>query len=154
MHWLLTHALNCMRSTACAQLRALNCMLQKATLSALVVCCGLLAKWLRVKVRVRVRVMAGARECTSCTFFPLWFISVVNTSVFVGSVYSLRKCARRVTYGYSIDYVTAWSWVNLATPPSPPLACRGSCMSSGGAPTPLAHRCSKFHTYIKCEVKT
>ena len=28
------------------------------------------------------------------------------------------------------------------------------CVSSGGAPTPLAHRCSKFHTYIKCEVKT
>ena len=24
-------------------------------------------------------------------FFPLWFISVVNTSVFVGSVYSLRN---------------------------------------------------------------
>ena len=23
-------------------------------------------------------------------------------------------------------------------------------MSSGGAQTPLAHRCSKFHTYIKC----
>ena len=49
-------------------------------------------------------------------FFPPGFISVVNTSVFVGSVYSLRKCARRVTYGYSIDDVTAWSWVNLATP--------------------------------------
>ena len=29
----------------------------------------------------------------------------------------------------------------------------GCCVSSGGAPTPLAHRCSKFHTYIKCEVK-
>ena len=85
-------------------------MLQKAVFSALVVCCGLLAKWLRVRVR------AGARECTRCTFFFLWFISVVNTSVFVGSVYSLRKCARRVTYGYSIDDVTAWSWVNLATP--------------------------------------
>ena len=28
----------------------------------------------------------------------------------------------------------------------------GSCMLSGGAPTPLAHRCSKFH--IKFEVKT
>ena len=35
--------------------------------SALVVCCGLLAKWLRIWVRIRVR--AGARECTSCTFF-------------------------------------------------------------------------------------
>ena len=106
-----------MRSTAYAQLHTLNCMLQKAVLSALVVCCGLLAKWFRVKVRVRVRVRAGARECTSCTFFSLWFICVVNTS-FVGSVYSLRKCARRVTGGYSIDVVTAWSWVNLATPES------------------------------------
>ena len=31
------------------------------------------------------------------------------------------------------------------------------CVSSGGKPTPLAHRCSwceNFHTYIKCEVKT
>ena len=36
-------------------------------------------------------IRAGARECTRCTFFFLWFISVVNTSVFVGSVYSLRK---------------------------------------------------------------
>ena len=105
-----------MRSTACAQLHALNCMLQKAVLSALVVCCGLLAKWLRARVRVRVRVRAGARECNKCTFFSLWFISVVNTSVFVGSVYSLHKCTRRVTYGYSIDDVTSWSWVNLAIP--------------------------------------
>ena len=49
---------------------ALNCMLQKAVLrpdSVLVVCCGLLAKWLRVR--------AGAREC--CTFlFFLWFVSL------------------------------------------------------------------------------
>ena len=133
MHRLLTHVL--------------NCMLQKAVLrldSALVVCCGLLAKWLRVSGsqahlvrrnapdagslragfcgrrwsgltslrvtsasmvaanvhviavdtltvdslgyeitsqyfdsrcvffrRLRVRVRAGARECTNCTFFPL-----------------------------------------------------------------------------------
>jgi len=35
--------------------------------SALVVCCGLLAKWLRVWVRVR----AGDRECTNYTFFFL-----------------------------------------------------------------------------------
>ena len=36
--------------------------------SVLVVCCGLLAKLLRVRVR------AGARECTNCTsiFFVLW----------------------------------------------------------------------------------
>ena len=43
-------------------------MLQKVVLrpdSALVVCCGLLAKclrvWVRIRVRVRVRVRAGAR---------------------------------------------------------------------------------------------
>ena len=50
-------------------------MLQKAVLrldSTLVACYGLWAKWLRVKVR------AGARECTSC--------SVVDTPVFVVSV--------------------------------------------------------------------
>ena len=51
----------------------------------LVVCCGLLAKWLRVWVRVwfrvRVRVRAGDRECTSCTFFSSGLISVVNTLV-------------------------------------------------------------------------
>ena len=35
--------------------------------SALVICCGLLAKWLRV--------MAGARECTSCIFFCLFLWS-------------------------------------------------------------------------------
>ena len=46
-------------------------------------------------VIVRVRFRAGVRECISCTYFPL-----------------LCKC----TYGYSIDDVTAWSWVNLATP--------------------------------------
>ena len=45
---------------ACAQLHALNCMLQKAVLSALVVCCGLLAKRLRVRVGVRVRVRVRA----------------------------------------------------------------------------------------------
>ena len=89
-----------------------DCILKKAVLrpdSALVVCCGLLAKRLRVRVRIR----AGARECTSCTFFPLWFISVVNTSVFTGSIYSLSKL---FTYGHSIDDLTAWSWVNLVTP--------------------------------------
>ena len=51
--------------------------------SMLVVCCGLLAKWLRVwvRVRVRVRVRAGARECTNCTFFPSGLISVVISLV-------------------------------------------------------------------------
>ena len=43
--------------------------------AVLIVCCGLLAKWLRVSVRVR----AGAMECTSCTVFSPFFISVVNT---------------------------------------------------------------------------
>ena len=39
--------------------------------SVLVVCYGLLARWLRVRVRVRIRIMvrAGARECTRCLFF-------------------------------------------------------------------------------------
>ena len=46
-----------MRSTAYAQQHA-----HKAVLCGLVVCYGLLAKWLRVR--------AGARECTSCTFPP------------------------------------------------------------------------------------
>ena len=49
----------------------LNCMLHKAILCGLVVCWGLLAKWLRISVRVRVkdmvrvtvRVRARAREC-------------------------------------------------------------------------------------------
>ena len=40
--------------------------------SVLVICCGLLAKWLRVRVRVRVRIRAGARKCTRCPFFFLW----------------------------------------------------------------------------------
>ena len=40
----------------------------------LAVRCGLLAKWLRVKVRVRVR--AWARECTSCAFFFPYSISI------------------------------------------------------------------------------
>ena len=65
--------------------------------SVLVICCGLLAKWLRVRVR------AWARECTSCTctFFPSGLISVLNTFVFVGSLVSVCD----ITYGYSIDDV-------------------------------------------------
>ena len=57
--------------------------------SVLVVCCGLLAKWLRVRVRSRVRIRAGARECTSCPFFSSGLIRVANTFVFVGSVVSV-----------------------------------------------------------------
>ena len=54
----------------------------------LVVCCGLLAKWLRVRVRVR----AGARDCTRriSFFFPCSVISVVNTFVFGGTVSARR----------------------------------------------------------------
>ena len=53
--------------------------------SVLVVCCGLLAKWLRVRVRIR----AGARDCTRCiSFLSCSVKSVVNTFVFVGTVSS------------------------------------------------------------------
>ena len=65
--------------------------------SVLVICCGLLAKWLRVRVRVRVRIRAGARKCTRCPFFSSGLISVVNTIVFIGSVVSVSM--RLVTYG-------------------------------------------------------
>ena len=41
----------------------------------LVVCCGLLAKWLRVRVKVRVK--AGARECTKYLFFFFFFSPLV-----------------------------------------------------------------------------
>ena len=61
---LVTHALTLHALTLHAlTLHALNCMAQEAVLSTLVVCCGLLTKWLRVRVR------AGVRECTSSTFF-------------------------------------------------------------------------------------
>ena len=45
-------------------------MLQKAVLSAVVVCCGLLAKWLRARVRVRVRLGPG-NALGVLFFFPL-----------------------------------------------------------------------------------
>ena len=62
--------------------------------SVLVVCCDLLAKWFRIRVR------AGARDCTRCMYFFSFsssIISVVNTFVFVGLV-----SAQRITYEYSI----------------------------------------------------
>ena len=81
-------ALNYVRSTTYAQLHA-------AILCGLVVCCGLLAKWLRISAMVRVR--AGARECIICTFFSLWlFVSVVIDDI----------VQRRITYEYSIGDVT------------------------------------------------
>ena len=93
--------------TGSLYMRSTACMLQKAVLrpdSAVVVCCGLLAEWL--KVRVRVRVSAGARECTSCTFFVcfvvvvfFWFISVVNL-VFVSLVYTVFVSACDVLFIY------------------------------------------------------
>ena len=65
--------------------------------SVLVICCGLLAKWLRVRVRVR----AGARECTSCPFFfPSGLTSVVD---FVGSIVFVSM--RRVTCGIRSCYL-------------------------------------------------
>ena len=78
--------------------------------------CGLLAKWLRVRARVRARARAGARDCTRCTSFFLFFSSsvkgVVNTFVFVGSA-----SARRITYECSIDDVAATRIVvNLVSP--------------------------------------
>ena len=73
-----------------------------------VICSGLLAKWLRVRVRVR----AGARDCTRCTFFLSSVKGVVNTFVFVGSV-----SVQWITYKYSTDDVTAtWILVNLVSP--------------------------------------
>ena len=69
----------------------------------LIVCCGLLAKWLKVRVRVRVRVRAGARDCTRCAFFffSCSVISVVNTFVFVGTVSARRGAHDGVrTTGY------------------------------------------------------
>ena len=82
--------------------------------SVLAVRCGLLAKWLRVRVRgrVTVRVRAWARECTSCVFISTGLISVVNVLIFGGSV-----SVRRITYEYSIDDVTVtWIEVNLVSP--------------------------------------
>ena len=51
-------------------------------------------------VRVRIRVRAWARECTSCVFFLFFFflISGVNIFVFGGSV-----SVPWITYEYSID---------------------------------------------------
>ena len=57
----------CTGSLRMRSMRTLNCMRHKAILCGLVVCCGLLAKWLRISVMVRVR--AGAREWIICTFF-------------------------------------------------------------------------------------
>ena len=57
----------------------------------MLVCCGLLAKWLRVRVRVRIR--AGASDCKSCIsifFFPC-SVRVVNTFVFVSTVSTWRS---------------------------------------------------------------
>ena len=103
-------------------------MLQKAVLrpdSALVVCCGLLAKWLRVWVRiwvrVRVRVRAGARECTSCT----WFISVVNTLICVhwlGIIIIIKfhfthhnRCKKIYMYGIVLSIIKLLVTINKYT---------------------------------------
>ena len=57
---------------ACAQLHALNCVLQKAVLrldSVLVVCCGLLAKWLRVRFKNNLWLGMGPGNVLAVLFF-------------------------------------------------------------------------------------
>ena len=94
----IAHLLNIYSPLCCRRLNANN---------VLVVCYGLLAKWLMVRVRAR------ARECTSCTFFPSGHISVVNT--FIGFVVFIS--ARQVTYEHSIHDITVICiMVNLAFP--------------------------------------
>ena len=44
-----------------------NCMLHKVVLCGLVVCCGLLVKWLRISVRVRL----GPGNAPAVLFFPV-----------------------------------------------------------------------------------
>ena len=60
----------------------------------LVVCCGLLAKWLRVRVRIK----AGARDCTRCVSISCSVISVVNTFVFVSARRSAHDGVRAMGY--------------------------------------------------------
>ena len=58
--------------------------------SVLAVCCDLLSKWLRVRVRVRVSLGQGMH----CVFFVFFFsgnISVVNIFIFGGLVSARRK---------------------------------------------------------------
>ena len=76
-------------------------------------CCGLLAKWLWVRVRVR----AGAWEYTRCSFFFFFsgLISVVNTFVFVGSVVSVRDRLLIVSNRVICNFRTS-TWVNVVTP--------------------------------------
>ena len=79
--------------------------------SALVVRCGLLAKWLRVWVRVRVVVRAGARECTSCTFFSSGLINIGYTMNprglrdldARGNLYKHPRAKRKGVYGFQGD---------------------------------------------------
>ena len=87
------------------------CIIYVRPNNVLVVACGLLAKWLSIRISVRIR--AAARECTSFffTFFSC-LISVVNTFIFGGSVN-----ARLITYEYLInDVIAIWIVVNLASP--------------------------------------
>ena len=77
---------SCMRSTAC----------RKRYLAR---CCGLLAKWLRVRLRVRARVS----------------LSVVNTFVFVSLVVSISSYAT-VYLWYQIYNFHTSMWVNVVTP--------------------------------------
>ena len=93
--------------------------------------CGLLAKWLKVMVRVR----AWARECTSCVFFPSGLISV-SIFVFGGSVGARG-------YEYSIDDVTA-TWIEVYL-----VSLNLACLSAGpprGLWGPRASTKSGAHT--------
>ena len=65
--------------------------------NVLVVSCGLLAKWLKVRVRIRARV----RECT--IVFSSGLISVVNTFLFIGLVVPVSM--RRVTQWYHVTWL-------------------------------------------------
>ena len=72
--------------------------------SVLTVRCGLLAKWLRVRVRVGL----GPGNALVVLFFSLWYYKCgKHLRLFGGSV-----SARRTTYEYSIDDVTA-TWIEV-----------------------------------------
>ena len=75
--------------------------------SVLVVCCGLLAKWLGIGL--------GLGPGNVQYFFFLWSFECSEHLVFIGSVVSIS--AWQITYEYSIDDITTtWMRVNLASP--------------------------------------
>ena len=79
--------------------------------SVLVVCCGLLAKWLGIGLGLGL----GPGNVQYFFFFFLWSYKCSEHLVFVGSVVSIS--AWQITYEYSIDDITTtWMRVNLASP--------------------------------------